>query len=396
MGRDTLQRMDNEGMRISAQWPLSGLVALGLVACADTRDPEQSTSSVSSITTTLGPTSGNGTTTGTASATGADDTSGTDSTPSTSGSSTSGAPTSDDDGPPLFDVGTDQDIEPQNEQGCEKIDFLFVVDNSGSMSEEQAALTNSFPGFINEIQNTVMAQDYHIMVIDTDAGGGGGTLTCSPDPSCCTSFCGTNPSWTCNGNPCTPPTGECDTELGGGKLEDPGGNACGVQGSNRYMIDGQPNLSTTFECLATVGTGGDGNERPMEAMIRAVTELNAPTECNEGFVRDDAILVATFITDEEDANKSAGNPTTWKNDLVAVKNGQEEAIVMLGLIGDPDVPNGVCSMMGDAQASPNLRTFADSFTYGSWGSVCSLDYTPFFHDAVSVIDTACDLFEPPG
>lgn len=29
-------------------------------------------------------------------------------------------------------------------------------------------------------------------------------------------------------------------------------------------------------------------------------------------------------------------------------------------------------------------------------SICANDYTPFFHDAVSVIDTACDVFEPPG
>ena len=38
----------------------------------------------------------------------------------------------------------------------------------------------------------------------------------------------------------------------------------------------------------------------------------------------------------------------------------------------------------------------ESFTYGSWGSICSPDYAPFFDAAVSVIDTACSQFEPPG
>src|SRR5204862_5903779 len=35
------------------------------------------------------------------------------------------------------------------ERGCKKIDFLFVIDNSDSMDDEQANLARSFPGFIN-------------------------------------------------------------------------------------------------------------------------------------------------------------------------------------------------------------------------------------------------------
>ena len=57
------------------------------------------------------------------------------------------------------------------QMGCEKIDFLFVIDNSGLMDDEQANLVASFPNFISTIQNTLMAQDYHIMAVDTDAGG---------------------------------------------------------------------------------------------------------------------------------------------------------------------------------------------------------------------------------
>ena len=49
-----------------------------------------------------------------------------------------------------------------------------------------------------------------------------------------------------------------------------------------------------------------------------------------------------------------------------------------------------------AEASPRLRQFAESFTYGTTGSICSPDYAPFFDASVSVIDTACQEFEPPG
>ncbi|MFZ6179176.1 hypothetical protein [Nannocystis pusilla] len=292
---------------------------------------------------------------------------------------------------PKFDVGEDTGpIDPTNEtgeeKGCQKIDFLFVVDNSGSMAEEQEALAVSFDGFISSIQNTVMAEDYHIMVIDTDAG--------NAFLQECLVLCTFFPE--CEGYPCNnlPQPEGCDATLGVGLTKDPSDSECGVIGGNRYMINGQPNLASTFECLAKVGTNGDGSERPMEAMVAATGQLTNAGACNDGFLRKDALLVVTFITDEEDDEESNGNPVGWNASLVAAKYGLEKNIVVLGLIGDPDQPNPVCT--GQAEASPRLREFAESFTYGSWGSICSPDYAPFFDAAVSVIDTACQTFEPPG
>lgn len=294
--------------------------------------------------------------------------------------------------------------------GCQKVDFLFVVDNSGSMQDEQQNLVNSFPGFISTIQQTLMAKDYHILVVDTDAASlsfsslncSNGVCTCMPEPQCCLGMCYGNivqPTPTeCAGKPCSDyelPTG-CDATLGAGKVADPLGNDCGITSGKRYMLDSQPNLTDTFACVAKVGAGGDGNELVVQAMMEAIGTQNEPGQCNEGFLRDDAILVVTFITDEEEDGKSPGNPTTWKQFLVDAKNGNEEAVVMLGIVGDPDVAGGVCANGGDADPAPILRGFAESFTYGQWGSVCAADYTPFFVDAVSVIDAACDDFVPPG
>lgn len=283
--------------------------------------------------------------------------------------------------------GIDPDPETGEVAGCQKIDFLFVVDNSGSMADEQEALANSFNGFITSIQNTVMAKDYHIMVIDTDAG--------NAFEQSCFVLCQLLP--VCEGYPCDmlPVAEGCDAMLGSGLVADPGAKACGVVGGKRFMVDGQPNLSSTFQCLAKVGTDGDGSERPMEAMIAAMTSLNGAGACNEGFLRKDALLVVTFITDEEDDGQSKGTPAGWNAALVAAKVGAEKSIVVLGLIGDPDQPNPVCGE-GVAEASPRLREFAESFTFGSTGSICSPDYAPFFDASVSVIDTACQQFEPPG
>ena len=366
--------------------------ALLVLACGDDGGRAGDSSVDTSITnptgitmTTAPPTAGEATGDATGDATGAGDPTG----PTSGATSEAGSS-----GPDMlkFDLGEDTsgiDPDPETgpEGGCQKIDFLFVVDNSGSMADEQESLANSFGGFIHSIQNTVMAKDYHIMVIDTDAG--------NAFLQQCFVICGIFPE--CEGYPCNmlPQAEGCDAALGTGLIEDPSAKACGVVGDKRYMVDGQPDLAGTFSCLAKVGTDGDGSERPMEAMVTAVTALNGPGDCNDGFLRKDALLVVTYITDEEDDGQSNGNPLGWKTGLVAAKYGAEKSIVVLGLIGDPDQPNPVCAM-DQAEASPRLREFAESFTYGTWGSICSPDYAPFFDASVSVIDSACQQFEPPG
>jgi hypothetical protein len=363
--------------------------ALLALACSDdggSRDTTATITAASGITGLTLP--GSGTTGGDATGQGGTGTATTGESGGASASGTTGGVTSEG---VKFDVGKDTggidvDTDGMGKEGCQKIDFLFVVDNSGSMADEQQSLVNSFPGFISSIQNTVMAEDYHIMVIDTDQG--------NSFYEECLVLCTVFPE--CEGYPCDmlPVPMGCDATLGAGLLNDPQDNSCGIAGPNRYMVDGQPNLASTFECLGKVGTSGDGSERPMEAMVVALSTLNKAGGCNEGFLRKDALLVVTFITDEEDDEESNGNPVGWNASLVAAKAGDEKSIVVLGLIGDPDQPNAVCT--DGAEASPRLREFAESFTYGSWGSICSPDYAPFFDAAVSVIDTACELFEPPG
>lgn len=293
--------------------------------------------------------------------------------------------------------------------GCGKIDFLFVVDNSGSMTDEQQNLIDSFPGFIETIQEAVSASDHHVLVIDTDASGGGTSMsttcsgnscTCTPAPGCCEALCD-NGIATCNGSSCdalpVPDPTSCDTTLGAGKVFRYDGTRC-IADMPRYMTHADPALAENFACVANVGTGGDGNEKPMQAIEQALGVMSLPGQCNDGFLRDDAILVVTFITDEEeDPGKSPGDPPDWVADLVALKNGNEEAVVVLGVFGDNDRPDGTCppgGLMDTEGADPGyrLREFVESFRYGVVGSVCAPDYAPFFTEAVSVIDGACDAF----
>jgi hypothetical protein len=70
-------------------------------------------------------------------------------------------------------------------------------------------------------------------------------------------------------------------------------------------------------------------------------------------------------------------------------------------VGDSDAAGGVCNPLDTgsnvgAEGAVNLRSFIESFVNSSWGSVCSDNYAPFFADAISIIDTVCEGFEPPG
>ncbi len=277
------------------------------------------------------------------------------------------------------------------EQSCAAIDFLFVIDNSGSMGDNQQALIASFPGFIQKIQETISAVDsYHIMVVDTDAYWNDCIVECAFFPNMC-QFGGVN---ACDGAPTV-----CDETLGGGVNFPVGSDAsnqyCDLTGGQRYITPQEPfaALPQKFTCIAQVGTDGDSDEKPLQALTAAVSpEHQGPGGCNTGFLRDDAVLVLTIITDEED--NSLGTPAGLYQNIVAQKGGHPENVVVLGLINDGELPGAICPV--DATA-PRIVEFMNFFPNSVRGSICSLDsYAPFFEQAVDTINTACDEYVPIG
>jgi hypothetical protein len=156
-------------------------------------------------------------------------------------------------------------------------------------------------------------------------------------------------------------------------------------------------LGASFACTAQVGDGGSDQEMQMAGALGAVGPLHAgPGGCNEGFLRDDALLVLVVITDEDDGNPSPGSPgdpPDWFADLVAAKLGIESNIVLLSLVGQNDQPDigGTGCVRGE-----RLMELTDMFTYGFVGDVCLPGYDAFFADAVGHIDDACETFTPAG
>jgi hypothetical protein len=284
--------------------------------------------------------------------------SGTTAAPATS--STTGDPdgsSSSESGPPvIFDFGVLPDAPPLDES-CGEVDFLFVIDNSGSMGDEQTALVNNFPAFINGIETTLETVDtIHVGVTTTDdyfdniAGCQQvGSLVVQTNTAVCGPY-------------------------------DEGAN---------YMTE-MDDLDVAFACAALVGTNGSASERPMLAMLNAVTGVYGGNgQCNEGFIREDALLVIVIITDESDIN-SPGTAMTWYDDVVAAKAGIPENVVVVSLI---NTPAGICGF----DIAQSIADFTMMFGMnGFMADICLPDYAPIFDQAVGIIDVACDNYIPPN
>jgi hypothetical protein len=280
------------------------------------------------------------------------------------------------DGGEFFDVapGAEGGGDESGEQdGCQKVDLLFVIDDSDSMQEDQASLVSSFPGFVSGIETLVDVADYHVGVITSDE------YTSNP-PGC-----------DVYGGLVTATHGYHSSE-----------SVCGPFANGKNFMTAADQLDVDFGCTAMVGASGHSDEHPMEAMTTAVSPALV-NGCNEGFFRDDAVLVIVMITDEEDDYYvdlwgteigSPGDPGTWFDAISASKQGNEESIVVLSLVNPIE---NECVQDGNAwEYTARLVEFTEMFTYGFVGDICAPNYDEYFVEALAVIDEACDEFVPPG
>lgn len=300
------------------------------------------------------------------------------STGSGSGDASSGGTTM------IWDVGTDQDLGDPKPPGCKgKIDFLFVISRYGGMSYFQTQLLAAFPQFIDTIQAKFADFDYHIMVVDGDPDWGSSSCDAQCPMPCPV------PGYPCSYTPTT-----CDTTIGAGTVFPAGDDApnkpCPIDGDRRYMVKGQTNLDDAFACVAQVGS--NGRDWIGEALTAAVLPgLNKPGSCNEGFLRDDALLMVTLISNTFDYGPkplgSKGSPGDWAAAVLQAKHDDAESVVMFSILS-----------AGEPECDPDDRTcqLVKMFPHHLLADREEPDYGPFFEQATDLVEVACADFVPPG
>jgi hypothetical protein len=253
------------------------------------------------------------------------------------------------------DIDDDDDELEPGEQSCREVDFLFVIDNSGSMEDNQLKLLDQYETFVDGFFETVeRLESVHVGVVTTD-------------------------EYVANSAQCR--------ELGGLVIETGGTSSsratCGpYTGGTNYMTD-LADLDEAFNCAARVGVDGSGKEEPIGAAISAISSpLTDSGACNEGFVRDGALLVIVVVTDED----IDLDPLFSVIALADAKGGDDRDIVFVALA---NAPGSDCDVDQDARTAYGLADLASLFTYGFIGPICADSYADVFRDALDVATAAC-------
>lgn len=243
------------------------------------------------------------------------------------------------------------------------VDILWVVDNSGTMVEEQAALATNFDRFITGLTNCqgtgaendvcdfetktcavsgapCNPPDYHIGVISTDVRSAfdQGKLR---NVGLCTTAAGASPS-SDKYRYCLSNNAECahDPNL---PSSDPANSVCDMSQAIPFVSATTPGAPEAFARAVRVGTSGSGRETGIEAAARALGrnadrssgQFQAPPTENQGFLRPDASLFVIFVSDEDDS--SFGQPTYFYRAFETLKGAGNEGLVsMSAIVGDPD------------------------------------------------------------
>ncbi len=190
---------------------------------------------------------------------------------------------------------------------AQDVDWLFLVDTSNSMVEEQVVLANELPRLVRVLasgdangdgtRDFAPVRSLHLGVVTPDLGTDGSVASCR-------------------------------TGMGDDGILRRMGPTCAdphPTGVFEFMPSGPVSadvFAETFSCVAEAGTGGCGFEQQLEASLRALSP-SSPTawtrsgfvpptfrdgsagqalSVNAGFLRSDSVLALTIVSDEDDCS----------------------------------------------------------------------------------------------
>jgi hypothetical protein len=284
-----------------------------------------------------------------------------------SGSSDGGEPG------PRLDLGDDE-----ADDGCNYVDLLFVIDNSGSMCDAQAGLAAALPGLVDAIFDTLPSgTDVHVGLTTTSFSPGG-----SHQQVACHAQEG--------------PAEIDDAYVTDAKVEGNGfqGRLYAYDGrsyfaGNTSSADDRDDLAQWFPGAAiSVGCDGGAFEFSSAAASYALADANAAT--NAGFLRDEGGVLVIFVLSNE-VDQSPEDLAVYTDVVRGAKAGcgGDECIVTAGLLATNCVP----------AADPMVWRFLNAFgEVPSWGDIADFaGYADVLSGALAgaIVDT-CDDIEPAG
>ena len=271
---------------------------------------------------------------------------------------------SSDGGTPKFDIppsdtgGTDPE---GGGEGCEKVDVVFAVDNSGSMQEEieelQGPVFDSFPDALLAVNGGLL--DFQLAVIDA---------------------CNDPPYFHNHGD-----SGDCNF----------------ANGAN-YMVSTNPALETEYACVMELTpdgyegmpdgcSGSNDDEQPANTAADAVSLAGGQ---NAGFLRDDAVLLVVAMTDEDEKPLPVQSAQEVANKIINAAGGIDN-VVFLGIAGASDCDGPYGSADDAAFLREITQVFIDA-NRGLFWDLCGGNLEMAFQSVVDVVDVACQEFEPEG
>ncbi len=192
----------------------------------------------------------------------------------------------------------------------------------------------------------------------------------------------------------------CDTTRGAG-LTFP----AGFKAANKRCItdrfarsEANPDLLDSLECLTDVGWTTHGGVFAEWGMVEAIrpSQTKVPGGCNLGFLRDDALLFVVLVSRYAGKGASpAGTPEEWASSLYSAK-GDKDKVVVLGIVNDRSVPNGVCEGEDGLEewGDDVVRFLHVEIEHSVLGSICADDYAPFFKSAMTQALNLCGAAPP--
>ena len=256
------------------------------------------------------------------------------------------------------------------DRGCtRRIDVLVVIDNSGTMGEEQLALARNFPLLVQQLEELTDASgvpvdaDVQIMVTTTDMGN---PLCTAFEPDGYDPARGAPTTTGCNARiddftglsqpPVQVPeacTSVCPTDV---VPSDPF-VAFGPAGDNVPDVaptdingDGVPDspAAQALACIGPQGINGCGCEAQLESMLQAINPEAPWNQGDRPFLRDDAVLAIAIITDEVECSV---------NDFSIMDDPEYQEINPN--TGSPAASSAICWNAGVTCSGPDAGGFYD-------------------------------------